>query len=318
MKIALIGPGIMSIPPKGWGGVEALIENYRVELERRGHDVLIVNTKDMSLLKYIVDSWKADFLHLHYDVYVDVLKHLNCKVKAVTSHFPYIDVPHLVGEYRWIFEKFAESNEQIFCLSNKNKNNFIKNGANESNVWVWLYGINTKKFNFVDEPLLSDKSVCLGKIEPRKDQYRLQKLNENIDFIGPISDRRFKLSENYIGIWSREQVYNNLTNYANLILLSDGESFAQVIPEALACGLGVVVSEEASANLDSSLPFIDVVNREKISDNELSEIIRNNRINSLIRRRQIQEYARENFDIEICVNKYIEKIKSLIDSSVNK
>ena len=36
MKIALIGPGIMSIPPSGWGGVEALIWNHYNELIKRG------------------------------------------------------------------------------------------------------------------------------------------------------------------------------------------------------------------------------------------------------------------------------------------
>ncbi len=34
MKIAIIGPGIMDIPPKGWGAVEVLIEDYRAELTR--------------------------------------------------------------------------------------------------------------------------------------------------------------------------------------------------------------------------------------------------------------------------------------------
>jgi hypothetical protein len=43
MKIALIGPGIMSIPPSGWGAVEILIWDYYNELTKLNHDVTIIN-----------------------------------------------------------------------------------------------------------------------------------------------------------------------------------------------------------------------------------------------------------------------------------
>ena len=43
MKIALIGPGIMPIPPPGWGAVEILIWDYYNELQLAGHDVVIIN-----------------------------------------------------------------------------------------------------------------------------------------------------------------------------------------------------------------------------------------------------------------------------------
>jgi len=33
MKIGFIGPGIMPIPPDGWGAVESLIDDYRNALE---------------------------------------------------------------------------------------------------------------------------------------------------------------------------------------------------------------------------------------------------------------------------------------------
>jgi hypothetical protein len=46
MKIALIGPGIMPIPPDGWGAVESLIWDYAVELDELGHEGMIVNTPD--------------------------------------------------------------------------------------------------------------------------------------------------------------------------------------------------------------------------------------------------------------------------------
>ena len=43
MKICFIGPGEISIPPKGWGAVETVIWNQYSELLRLGYDVHIVN-----------------------------------------------------------------------------------------------------------------------------------------------------------------------------------------------------------------------------------------------------------------------------------
>ena len=45
MKIIIVGPGIMEIPPKGWGAVEILIWDQYSALKKIGHSVFIVNTK---------------------------------------------------------------------------------------------------------------------------------------------------------------------------------------------------------------------------------------------------------------------------------
>ena len=42
MKIALVGPGIIEIPPKGWGAVESLIWDYATELGELGHEGSII------------------------------------------------------------------------------------------------------------------------------------------------------------------------------------------------------------------------------------------------------------------------------------
>ena len=45
MKIAIIGPGIMPIPPTGWGAVEILVWEQKLALEELGHEALIINTQ---------------------------------------------------------------------------------------------------------------------------------------------------------------------------------------------------------------------------------------------------------------------------------
>jgi len=311
MKIGIIGPGEMPIPPEGWGGVEALIWNYKLELEKQGHEVGITNTKDLNAVVGAMNSWEPDFVHLQYDVYADIMPYIKAPAKAMTSHYPYLDYPSMRKDYEWIFHKFCQNHSNIFTLSDLNSEHFKSFGAKEDLLWTWIYGVNTENFKFEDEASLPDKTICLGKIEPRKQQAYLQFLNENIDFAGPHVDTRFDKNDgSYLGVWTRDQVYNDLTNYANMILFSDGEAAPQVTCEALLSGIGLVVSKEASANLDTSLPFIDVVDR-SIAYTDLKEIIKKNRENSLKYRKEIREYGMENFDISKCVSRYVAKIEEL-------
>ena len=74
MKIALIGPGLMEIPTKGWGAVEILIWEYAKELEELGHDGVIINTPDIEeIIDYFRDE-QYDIIHLHYDMFYQHIK----------------------------------------------------------------------------------------------------------------------------------------------------------------------------------------------------------------------------------------------------
>ena len=212
----------------------------------------------------------------------------------------------------WIFEKFAKNHSHVFTLSDINTAHFVEQGVRKDLLWTWIYGVHSKSFKYSNVPRITDRTLCLGKVEPRKQQSYLQSIDATIDFAGPIADTNFYHEDKtYLGVWSREEVYNNLTDYPNLVLFSDGESAPQVTAEALIAGCGVVVSKEASANLDDSLPFIDVVDR-NISHLDLVRTIQKNREASLENRDAIRKYGIETFDIEKCVERYIDKIREII------
>ena len=328
MRICLIGPGIQPIPSSGWGGVEALIWNYKIELEKQGHEVMIqnkwlgnnleVDPEIITTAIQEVNDWNPDFTHLHYDHYADIMPRITSP-RAITSHYPYLDYPAKRQGYEWILHKFCQNHSNIFTLSDLNGQQFEQFGADKSLLWKWIYGVNSEGFRFAEDASLPTRTICLGKVEPRKQQAVLQSLNENIDFAGPLADPRFiKEDPSYIGSWSRDQVHSELTNYANMILFSDGESAPQVTAEALLSGIGLVVSKESSANLDGSLPFIDIVDRETVTAIELKQIIKSNREKSLRHRKEIRAYGLENFDITKCVQKYVSRIQDLIkeDASI--
>ena len=71
MKIAIIGPGIMPIPPTGWGAVEILIWDQKLALEELGHEIKIVNTASPIEIIREVNSFRPDFVHIQYDDFIE-------------------------------------------------------------------------------------------------------------------------------------------------------------------------------------------------------------------------------------------------------
>ena len=76
MNIALVGPGIIEIPPKGWGAVESLIWDYATELDELGHEGVIINTPDRSQIIRELSEEQYDFIHVHYDVFYDIMDYI--------------------------------------------------------------------------------------------------------------------------------------------------------------------------------------------------------------------------------------------------
>ena len=153
---------------------------------------------------------------------------------------------------------------------------------------------------------MPDRTIYLAKIDYRKRQYLFQNKNYNIDFAGNLADTRFnENSSEYLGEWTKSEVHNHLTDYANMALLSDGEAHSLSIIEGMMAGLGVVISEYCTANLDLSKPFIDVIPENKINDQEyVRKTISDNREKSIGLREDIRNYALENFSWKKRVAEY--------------
>jgi hypothetical protein len=125
-------------------------------------------------------------------------------------------------------------------------------------------------------------------------------------------------SINYLGEWYKDYLYENLTDYGNLVLLSDGEAHSLVIMEAFVAGLGVVISEWATANLDLSKNFITVIPEDKINDIEYVEkCIIENRNYSVNNRKEILEYSKQFDWVNVIKSYYIPNIQKVIKKQKN-
>jgi len=316
MKISIVGPGFSAIPPKGWGAVESLIWDIRNALISLGHKVDIVNTTNPKEIIDKINNFRPDFVHIHYDDWVGVYPYIQYPC-ACTSHYGYLERPEMFGGYVSIANAFSRIKPRIFCLSEGIKKIYtVLMDIPEERLFVNPNGVDTKLFRYTDEPKFPDRSLYLAKIDYRKRQHLFQSI-DSLWYAGNVADDKFDQTKNYLGEWPKEVLHGHLTEYGNLVLLSDGEAHSLVIMEAFAAGLGVVVSQYATANLDLNRKFITVIPEEKIRDLSYIETeIKKNREYSVLHRKEILEYSKQ-FDWEnIVKNYYIPNIEKTIAESM--
>ena len=171
-------------------------------------------------------------------------------------------------------------------------------------------------FRVTDDPKHSEASIYLAKIDHRKRQFLFQKI-KSLYYAGNIAEDRFDQSKNYLGEWKKETLFENLTEYGNLVLLSDGEAHPLVVAEAFSAGLGVVLSEWATANLDLNRKFISVVPEDMIYNAKYIEHkITQNREYSINNRQEILDYAKEFEWTRILSQYYLPNIEKVIDGKI--
>lgn len=325
MKIALIGPGIMPIPPPGWGAVEILIWDYYNELTAQGHDVKIINnirrtSSDQSspFTEYCqkiineINNGNYDFVHLHYDCMYHILPYIKCKNKGITSHYPYIDQfeKHASDGYSPIFYNIAQNDETtIFALSLKDYYAFHRYCKNKQKLHIILNGADSNLIQITENGSCMDKSIYVGKIEPRKQQFKYKSL-ANVDFYGRCDYADFSKVPNYKGeINGHKNMMNTMSHYGNLVLLSVGENGTPlVIKEALMAGLPIVTNKYSANDLDTTLPFIEIIPDEKLDDLVYIDNIIKQNLKKRVLCNDIRKYALDNFAWSKLVKTYVDYI----------
>lgn len=291
MKICFIGPGEIEIPPIGWGALETVLWNQYTELKKFGIETYFCNERDTDATFNLVSKYKPDIIHLHYGNHYRLMPQFDCR-KIVTNHD---------GSFRNSF-RFHDAiaraylrDCEFFCLSEQERKFFTNIGISTNKVKIMPNGVCSSLFFVSNNPSKPNRSLCIGKIDARKRQSSLQKINVGVDFVGAVDDENFNSKgEDYLGSWNREQIYMNTTEYANLVILSSSENCSPLVClEALSAGLGLVISEACTESLDLSKKFITVIPENKVNDKEfVQQSIKENRIASLSSRQQIVEYSK--------------------------
>ena len=314
MKIVIIAPGYMPLPAPGWGAVERIVWDYYENLKKRDYNVHLVNNSNPQQIIYECNALQPTVVHIMYDDHIIVTPYLNCSRIYYTSHYAYITSPNFemknASYFNMFFKKVIQYQDRLILnvISTEIKQVYIKYGFPAEKINVIRNGAREDNYRYTTTPTRAKKSIYLAKVELRKGQYKYQSIPQ-IDFVGNYQDSPFqKTNPNYLGEWTKNQLYEQLTDYGNLVLLSEGEADPLVVKEALIAGLGVVVSECSAANLDLSKQFITVIPNASLQDlTFIQKAIENNRIISVNCRDEIRTYALERFGWNKILDEYCQK-----------
>lgn len=303
----------MPIPPTAWGAVEILVWDTKNALEELGHEVQIINTKDYRQIINGINAFVPDFVHVHYDEFIPIMPYIQYPA-AITSHFGYLERREMFNGYINVAKEFQRLKPVVFCLSEGIKKVYnVMFDVPKENTYVTPNGVNLDRFRRSMDPEYPNRSLYLAKIDYRKRQHLFQSI-DSLWYAGNLADNRFDTNKNYLGEWSKETLYEQLTDYGNLVLLSDGEAHPLVCMEALAAGLGVVVCQWGAANLDLDNEFITVIPEDKINDIDFVEdAIIKNREYSINNREEIIQYSKQFEWKEVLRNHYIPSVEKVIE-----
>ena len=318
MRISIVGPPL-PIPPVGWGAVESLIWDMKLSLEKMGHSVQILNDPDPNKMLQQMQEFNPDFVQINYDDWVPLYPYIKYPC-ACTTHYAYLNIDRremMDGYKERVFDMFSLIKPVVFGLSDVvNKTYEYLAKIPSEKLFLNPNGVMLDNFRVTDNPKHSEASIYLAKIDHRKRQHLFQSI-DSLYYAGNIAEDRFDQTKNYLGEWKKDFLFDNLTEYGNLVLLSDGEAHPLVCMEAFAAGLGIVVSEWATANLDLNRQFITVIAEDQIHNTKYVEhMIDKNREYSIHNRQEILDYAKGFEWCRILSDYYLPNIEKVIDGKI--
>ncbi len=321
MRIAQIAPGLRRIPPRVCGPVENIIWHYQTYLSSIGHQIDVYNTPMIHEVLLAVSLRAYDFVHCHCESFVlHCCTHLQTPF-ALTSHDSNLARYHpgvsATQAYDYLFADCLKA-PAILAPSRRSAETYAAAGY-RGFLRVLRHGVECSRFR--PRTAGNGRSICLGRICARKRQAWVAEAargRAEIDFVGPWnrSDAsNFKVNEtaSYLGEWDRETVYERLSEYSCLVLLSESEVAPLAVLEALAAGLSVVISKSCTANLQFPKDFIHVVPDGEMRPGYVAAVISACATTNGQLRPEIVAHARERFDYPVVMNEYLEIIREYLD-----
>lgn len=253
MKIVQVHPGILPIPPNGWGAVEKIIWEYKQSLERLGHICDIKYLNDINPLDY-------DVVHVHMGNLAN-----ECFVRKIPYYFTCHDHhAFLYGKDHYIFKQnyLAARNSIKTFLPAK----YLVDYFDLPNVEYLSHGVNNSFFKTEDRKknFTTHKLLCVANNGVSHDNTYDRKgfgfaikaakvLNLPITVAGPSNNKNFfenfkfeyeKL--NIIYDLNEQDLLKQYQTHTIFLHLSDLEAGHPnlTLLEAMSCGMPVIATLE--------------------------------------------------------------------------
>lgn len=309
----MVALGYLPIPPERYGGIESVIWEYTTRLRDRGHRVDILNENKHWIFGKVLRAGAYDFIHCHHERGLSRVKLANLGRSRIvaTTHRGYF-FNSLDNDAEKCLRMTARAPYVVALREDVAA--AIRARSPRSKTLVLPNGTSVAKFKRVDRG--NGRAICLGILSRGKRPELVARVCAEAgvacDFVGPKKDADVATIGNWLGEWSRDQIYEKLGEYSALIMLSEREGGGPplVVAEALAAGLSVVLSPACTANLDTSQPFIHVT-----SDQDASHAIQQAVATSDQFRDAARSYAAQTLDWDAIVDRYEAQLLAWMDAS---
>ena len=261
LRVALVGAGMIPIPPPGYGAVEKHVWNLSRALERRGHEVRIVNrvfgpaSKD----EYRFALWARkearrapfDVLHLHTPGVATVFRAAGQTPFVYTTHSRHWAGTRGLGEKVGFFlERQAVARaEQVIAVSR-----FVAQQIDRPTTVV-PNGVEVERY--APDPALRTGRVVvgLGEVADHKRWHlvamAIRGLPAELRLVGPVRDAAYATrveqaapgQVRLLGALSEDELVAELSRADAMAHPSVSESFGMAVVEGMSAGLPIVCSD---------------------------------------------------------------------------
>jgi autotransporter strand-loop-strand O-heptosyltransferase len=259
MKITQVTPGLIPIPPNGWGAVEKIIWNYKLSFERMGHDC------EVTYLNYIDPN--SDILHIHI---------ANLALEAKERGIPYIFSLHDHHVFRHGKESgtYQQNLEAIKgSIISFTHAEFLVDFFDETDKLFYLsHGVDTNFFTYTPKEVVEHKLLCVANngyadnpfYDRKGFRYAIEsakELNLPITIVGPKNNENFfSINEDLLEYDKLTILSHNATEEELLQILKDHTIFLHpseleaghpnlTLLESLSCGIPVVGTYDGTNTL---------------------------------------------------------------------
>ncbi len=157
MKIIQIATGIVEFPPKGWGAIEYIIWNYKLELEKLGHSVDVLGYWEF-FDKYNSGFRDFDFIHIHIS---------DQSYFLIENQIPYFFTIHDIHTY--LYDNNSHEYIHTYVAIQNSITTFVPsmilieryNQFKTKMVYI-RHGVDNKKYVPVDKNMENIKLLCVS------------------------------------------------------------------------------------------------------------------------------------------------------------
>ena len=342
MRIALVAPPFIAVPPKKYGGTELFIAELAIGLKEKGIDITLYTNGESTLpvdIRYMFEKEQWP-LRTELETTLRAMAHSSWAVKDAAGQFDlihvnsapslsfsrFVDVPFVYTVHHDFQQEFADFYETFPDVSYVTISDFQRFKLPMPRMRTVHHGINPSLYELHEEK--QQYLTFLGRIAPPKGTHLAIEIAKKSGIplkiageiqpvyqeyweneVKPHVDGKFIEYVGEVGLEEKNELLGN--SLAMLFPIQWDEPFGLVLIESMACGTPVLAMPGGSV---AEIVKEGVSGYVSPSVDELARLAKNLDLDSKV----VRQYVDKHFSVDRMVNDYIQLYTEMIGSKANE